>query len=75
MKVFILIMVFMVVFLFFLSLYYLHMDRRAASREKFLNRLARERRGPTNREAEMEDAEKGLLESIPCWFRLILQFQ
>ena len=64
MKVFILIMVFMVVSLFSLSLYYLHMDRRAASREKFLNRLARERRGPANREAEMEDVEKGLLESI-----------
>jgi len=64
MKVFILIMVFMVVSFFFLSLYYLDMDRRAAAREKFLNRLARERRGSTDRETEAEDVQAGLLESI-----------
>jgi len=64
MKVFILVMVFMVVSFFCLSLYYLDMDRRAAAREKFLNRLAWERRGSSNRETEAEDVQSGFLESI-----------
>ena len=64
MKIFILIMVFMVVSFFCLSLYYLDMDRRAAAREKFLNRLARERRGASDRETEPEDVQSGFLETI-----------
>jgi tight adherence protein B len=64
MKVFILVMVFMVVSFFSLSLYYLNMDRREAAREKFLNRLARERRGSSDRETEAEDVQEGFLESI-----------
>lgn len=63
MKLLILIIVFLVVFFLVLSVYYFDQDRKAAKKEKFLRKLAVERRKETNDLALDKDGP-GFFESI-----------
>ena len=64
MKALILIAVFLAVFLLVISFYYLEMDRRTLKKEKYLKRLARERRKEVGEALNNEAGTTGLLESI-----------
>lgn len=64
MEILILITVFLVIFIFVISLYYLEMDRRASKKEKFIKNLALERRKSNDGTLIDKEAKKSLLESI-----------